>query len=243
MITPTMSVILWRLKMQIKRLFLVSITCVLSSQFATASEAIILSGAETSKSNSYYYFGYISPLPASTLGNGFVQRIWIDHLTYEYIGGGGTTEAKAPGVAYSLGYQKSLNDYSFGAYIGAQDRTTKLSPNDPTNKSEGNNLAMVMALELTKKFTDTNSIELMASNSPEIGYWSRIRFITGQNIKFGPEYSVQGNDSYRNTKLGLFIGNIPISQNISYQIKIGHSKNDDSKGSTYIGIDFTTILK
>ncbi len=219
-----------------KVIFRILIGFVISTS-VSANDSIYLTGLEISKSNSYYYIGYISALPNSKLGNGFVQRIWIDHLSYEYSGGSGYTEAKAPGVSYSVGFQKSNEQYSFGAYLGVQDRNTKLSPNDPSNTSNGNNFAVITALDFTKKFSNSHSLELMGNHSPEIGYWSRIRYIHQRDLSFGPEFSVQGNDSYRNTKIGLFIGNIKIVEKTTAQLRIGHSKNDDLRGSTYFGID------
>lgn len=208
-----------------------------------AKESIVLSGFEYSKNNSYLYAGHISPLGNSSLGNGYVQRVWLDYLTYEYSGGPGNVKAKAPGVTYALGYQAAINDLIWGAYVGVQSRTTSLSPNDPGNTSDGNKVAAIISLDLTQKITNNSSFELMGSNSPTNGYWSRMRLQLGDSVKFGPEYSVQGNDSYRNTKIGFFLGNFMVSNQLNLQLKIGHSKNENLPGSTYIGIDFVQLLK
>lgn len=212
---------------------------ILLSGICQAEGSIALTGFESAKNNGYYYVGFLNALEGSRLGNGFVQRFWADYLTYQYYNGSSDINAKAPGLAYSLGYQKSTETYSWGAYLGLQGRNTNLTPDDPGNDSRGNRGSVVVALDGRQKLHDHLAIELMGNYAPNTGYWSRARIPIGSNIKTGPEYSIQGNPSYQNQKIGWFVSDVDLGSGFKTGAKVGYSKNYGLGGSPYFGLDLS----
>ena len=51
---------------------------------SAAADRLALAGAEYGDDNAYFYAGLLVPFTDSDLGNGFVQRYWLDWLQYEY---------------------------------------------------------------------------------------------------------------------------------------------------------------
>mgnify|MGYP006864916047 CR=1 FL=1 len=51
---------------------------------AWAQERIMLAGVEASRDSRYAYLGAVLPLPGNRLGQGFVQRYWLDYDAYRY---------------------------------------------------------------------------------------------------------------------------------------------------------------
>lgn len=215
---------------------------VLIAKNSNASDSLVLTGIESSKNNSYYYLGYINSLNDSKLGNGYIQRLWVDYLTYEYSNGTSDINAYAPGISYSLGYQKTKEKYAWGGYIGIQARNTNLSPDDPGNKLRGNRGSIVVAVDGKHQVIDQLFVELMGNYAPDTGYWSRARIPFGIAMKTGPEYSIQGNPNYQNQKIGWFISDIDIGERFKGGIKTGYSKNNGLGGSIYLGLEINKYL-
>lgn len=207
-----------------------------------AEGSLALTGFESAKNNGYYYVGFLNAFEGSRLGNGYVQRFWADYLTYQYNNGTSDVNAKAPGIAYSLGYQKSTETQSWGAYLGVQGRKTNLSPDDPGNDSRGNRGSVVVALEGRQKLHEAFAVELMGNYAPNTGYWSRARLPIGTSIKTGPEYAVQGNPSYQNQKVGWFVSDIDLGSGFKTGGKLGFSRNNGMGGSLYFGLDLTKYI-
>lgn len=223
------------------KFLLIAILC--SSMSAVrASDSIALTGFESAKNNGYYYLGFLNAFDGSRLGNGYVQRFWVDYLTYQYSNGSADINAKAPGLAYSLGYQKTTDQYNWGAYLGIQGRRTNLTPDDPGNDSRGNRGAAVVAIEGRYKPTDFIAAELMANYAANTGYWSRARIPIGTQVKTGPEYSIQGNPSYQNQKIGWFVSDIDLGSGFKTGGKVGYSKNNGLGGSIYFGLELSKYI-
>jgi hypothetical protein len=211
-------------------------------RISSAEGSLALTGFESAKNNGYYYVGFLNAFEGSRLGNGYVQRFWVDYLTYQYNNGAADINAKAPGLSYSLGYQKSTNTQSWGAYLGLQGRKTNLMPDDPGNDSRGNHGSLVIALEGKQKLVDNLAVELMGNYAPNTGYWSRARIPFGSTVKTGPEYAIQGNPSYQNQKVGWFISDIDLGSGFKTGAKAGYSRNNGLGGSMYFGLDLTKYI-
>jgi len=210
-----------------------------------ADESILLFGVEREKEAGYYYLGNISPLKGSTLGNGYVQRLWLDYNNFNYNLNSTTIDAKAKGLSYAIGYQGSFDkSFSYAGFIGVGVRNTDLSPNDPGNQSEGTEVNPMLIVEAEKKFTDFYKLNFNASTEPSAeSYWSRLRFSFGDSIKMGPELTMQGDPSYDTKKIALFISDIEFGKDIKIGAKIGESKTNGSGNQAFIGIEIIKILK
>ena len=128
------------------RLFLLGLLFSMALQ-ARGDGKLALAGAEYGGDNGYYYAGLLAPLPGSDLGNGFVQRYWVDWLRYEYDNGNRTITAKAPGAAAALGYARSTGQGSFSVYAGPVYRHTELSPDDRNSDVRGAQWGMNLSLQ------------------------------------------------------------------------------------------------
>jgi hypothetical protein len=209
----------------------------LVSSHAFATD-LILSGADTSKNSSYYYLGYITPLEGSELGKGFVNRFWLDYISYDYASGSNTVQASAPGISYSIGFQKTLDKLSFGAFLGAEIRRTELSPIDYSNEAEGTKINPLISVEAQNKFSSFSVINFNASLKPNnMGYWTRVSLGFGDKFKTGPEVSIQGDSTYQTNKYGWFISGIDIGNQISIGGKLGMTKTDNTSYLPYIGLN------
>jgi len=229
-------------KFALSRLFLLAIG-LLNSNFSNAADSLALTGFDSAKNNGYYYVGFLNAFDGSRLGNGYVQRFWADYLTYQYYNGTADINAKAPGLAYSLGYQKTTDQYSWGAYLGIQGRRTNLTPDDPGNDSRGNRGAAVVALDGRYKLETYLAAELMGNYAANTGYWSRARIPIGVTVKTGPEYSIQGNPNYQNQKIGWFVSDIDLGSGFKTGGKVGYSKNNGMGGSIYFGLELSKYIE
>ena len=225
----------------IRVLFLLN--CFTFSQYGKAADSLTLTGFESAKNNGYYYLGFLNAFDGSRLGNGFVQRFWADYLTYQYNNGSADINAKAPGLAYSIGFQNTTDMYSWGGYLGIQGRRTNLVPDDPGNDSRGNRGAAVGAIEGRYRLESNLAAELMANYAANTGYWSRARILVGSTFKSGPEYSIQGNPNYQNQKVGWFISDIDLGSGFKTGGKIGYSKNNGMSGSLYFGLELSKYIE
>ncbi len=210
---------------------------------AYAADSLLLTGAESaSGSSSYYYVGYLTPLEGSQIGAGFVQRFWGDYLTYAYGVGSDAVKAKAPGASYALGYQAHNDVASGGVFVGIDGRRTTLSPDDLSSKARGSQLSPVISLEGTYKVSPV----LVSINTSYLtdtrAYWARVRLLSGTVIKFGPELSNQGDPTYHTRKIGLYVGDLSLSQEIKIGAKMGKSYTGQSS-DTYIGIELVKLVK
>ena len=230
------------MRKSIKSRFQIALLLLMPVCICKAEGSLALTGFESAKNNGYYYVGFLNAFEGSRLGNGYVQRFWADYLTYQYNNGTSDVNAKAPGLAYSLGYQKTTNTQSWGAYLGIQGRKTNLSPDDPGNDSRGNRGSVVIALEGKQKLDDLVAAELMGNYAPNTGYWGRARIPIGSTIKTGPEYAIQGNPSYQNQKVGWFVSDIDLGSGFKTGAKFGYSKNNGLGGSMYFGLDLTKYI-
>jgi len=226
---------------RIKLLLFVALALPIS--ICNAEDSLALAGFESAKNNGYYYVGFLNAFEGSRIGNGYVQRFWVDYLTYQYNNGTSDINAKAPGLSYSLGYQKSTDTQSWGAYLGLQGRRTNLTPDDPGNDSRGNQGSLVIALDGRQKIANNLAVEFMGNYAPNTGYWSRARIPIGSTVKTGPEYVIQGNPNYQNQKIGWFISDIDIGSGFKTGVKAGYSKNNSLGGSMYFGLDLTKYIE
>lgn len=205
----------------------------------TFATDLILSGADTSKNASYYYLGYIKPLQGSELGKGFVSRFWLDYISYDYASINSRVEATAPGVSYSIGYQKSLETFTFGAFLGAEIRKTELSPIDNSNEAEGTIISPLISVEAQNKFSNFSVLNFNASLRPNImGYWTRVSLGFGDKFKTGPEVTIQGDSTYQIKRYGWFINGIDIGNQTYIGGSLGMIKADGVSNLPYVGLNF-----
>lgn len=132
-----------------------------------SEDRLALGGVEYSGAGSYAYAGVIMPLAEQPSDSRFVQKYWLDWLTYSYDKNGQSIDARAAGLEAALGYQVSRNRGWAGLYIGALVRNTDLSPDDIGNGARGTKLRLKLQAdgELTP---EQNSLRLRIALRPTV---------------------------------------------------------------------------
>lgn len=222
-----------------------------------AEGRLLLAGAELRNQGAYYtYLGTILPLPGNNqLGNGWVQRYWLDLFGYNYLKDDVRIDAHARGLEAAIGYQRSPQWGSWGVYVGLRYQNTSLSPFDPDSKIRGNQLLPKIQGEITVPFASTWQFSGIASYIPTAtdlrtnlnamdtrsidGYWLRARMLkTLANSHFiGPELIFQGDPNYNATKLGVVYGNITLASKLSMNLRGGYHWQSNHN-SPYAGVEF-----
>lgn len=209
---------------------------------AWAQESVVLTGVEASRDDYYAYLGTVLPLPGQRLGQGYVQRYWLDYLGYryeklplQYI------DSRVNAIEAALGYQQSSASTWWGAYLGARYANTRLSPNDPDNDDEGLRLRAKLQLEGETEAGAGWRVNGIASHLlGDYNYFMRLRMQTQLRNQWhiGPEVIVQGDSYYSAYKLGAFLGNIQLGTSSALTLRGGISKPESVAASLYLGAEF-----
>ena len=205
------------------------------------AEGLVLGGAQFATRAPYGYLGTIIALPGQRLGDGWVQRYWVDALRYEYDGGPGRVEAKAWGVEAMLGVQSSTARSHAAGYLGLRAQNTLLSPFDPGNRAEGRRTGLKLQIEGEQAIARSWRVNGIANYSTATyDYWTRGRLLHGLagGTYLGPELIVQGNRDYNLRAVGLVFGGLkPPGSALSLSVKAGY-QDTKTGGGAYGGIEF-----
>jgi hypothetical protein len=204
-------------------------------------ERLALGGAEYGDDNaSYYYAGLLVPFPGSDLGNGFVQRYWLDWLRYEYESGDRTIRATAPGASVALGYGRAATAGAWSIYLGPVWRNTDLSPDDRGSDVRGAQWGMNVSLQGDRRISDNWRANGIASfTSGTASYWTRGRLT--RKLSSGPaaglEVVLHGNDDYSAWQAGAVVLDIRLTPQASLGLKGGARKTSGADTGAYLGIE------
>lgn len=223
------------------RLLLASLLLTMNAP-AWAQDGIALAGVEASRDNRYAYLGTVLPLPGSQLGQGYVQRYWLDYVAYRYEKTPQLEiDTRISGAEAALGYQRSNASGWWGAYLGARYANTRLRPDDPDNDDRGRRLRAKLQFEGETDMTAGWRINGIASHLVgDANYWARLRLQTQlrNQWRVGPEVLVQGDSNYSAYKVGAFVGNIELGASTALTLKAGVNKPEDDPASAYVGAEF-----
>jgi hypothetical protein len=198
----------------------------------------ILTG-EAYKDNYYFGGGLLIPFPRSHLGQGWVQRYWLDTFTYSYEAGTQQIDSSVWGAEAMLGYQASRPGLSGALYLGVRYSDAHLSPDDPGSALRGQQWFPKAQVEGEAMLSQTWRANAIAAYTLILdGYWTRFRLLRGlTGTKFlGPELVVQGDPNYSALKLGAVFGGIPLSSRVSLNVKGGY-RWQSGADSPYIGAE------
>lgn len=214
---------------------------------ALAGDKLVLAGAEGGAGdteNYYTYVGLVAPLTGDHLGNGFVQRYWVDFLGYSYETNR-QIDAQAVGLEAALGYQESGKAGWGAAYLGLRYNNTNLSPDDPANRTEGEHLWVKTQLEGELKLAETWKLGGIASYifSAE-SFWLRTRLLhpLEQGLSTGPEVVFMGDPNYRAWQFGWVVTGFKPWQDVEIGLKAGVRITDGSAVNGLIGIELARMF-
>jgi len=211
----------------------------LASPLVIGEDRLALGGFEYSGAGSYAYAGVIMPLAQQPSDSRFVQKYWLDWLTYNYDKDSQQIDATAAGLEASLGYQVAGKQGWAGLYIGGVVRNTDLSPDDPSNGARGTKLRLKLQAdgELTPQHWRLAGIAAYIAG--QNAYWLRARALYDLKGNFwtGPELIYQGDPTYRRTQLGWAIEGFKLGAGVTLGIKAGASKNEGESTRAYVGLE------
>lgn len=226
------------------------INFMLTPSLAQAGDLLFLSGAEGgaggSKAYNYYTFAaVIAPLFSNSLGNGLVQKYWIDVLGYDYPSNNQTIDVAAIGLEGSLGYQVSGQNGWAAAYAGVRHSNSWLSPDDPSSSVSGSLVRAKFQVEGEIQLAsdwkvNANGSYILASDS----YWTRGRGLHRlfKEVYTGPEIIMQGDPSYRAWQLGwVLTGFEPVPKG-GLGVKAGVRKTEKAETGGYLGVEFSKLF-
>ena len=206
-----------------------------------ARDWLMLAGAEASKDAGYIYAGVMAPIKDTGFGTGFMQRYWLDWLTYQYDNSDDNITARAPGAAASIGYNHShTRGYNTG-WVGIAYRNTSLSPDDKGADARGAQWGIKFQVESDYHLDDRWLAAGIASFTTSTqGYWVRGRLLRRLHARFrvGPEAIFQGGPDYSSQKYGIAAIGIQLDEKTDMGLKGGVEVSDDNGSSGYIGIEF-----
>jgi hypothetical protein len=213
-----------------------------------AREWLGLTGAEMAEQGSAYAFaGAIVPFGSDTvLGQGWVQRYWLDWVEYRFNSEGEQVRARAPGFSASLGYQNSDGTGSWAAYVGAGYRDTDLTPDRPNAKVRDAQSALLLLAETDHRFAEAWRFNgaIQYSAGPD-SYWSRAKFLRkspSATFWLGMEIVFQGDPDYKAYKLGLVLDELPVSSRVNLNFKLGAVKTKGLETDAYAGIELVGVF-
>lgn len=213
-----------------------------------AREWLGLAGTEMAEQGSAYAFaGAIVPLGTdAALGQGWVQRYWLDWVEYRFDSEGEQVQARAPGFSASLGYQNSDGTGSWAAYAGAGYRDTDLTPDRPNAKVRDAQSALLLLAETDRRFAETWRFNgaIQYSAGPD-SYWSRAKFLRkspGAAFWLGVEIVFQGDPDYKAYKVGLVLDELPVSSRLNLNFKLGAVKTKGLETDAYAGIEVVGVF-
>ena len=215
---------------------------------ASANEWLGLTGVELGANRNIYAFaGAIAPLTSNTgLGQGWVQRYWLDWLEYGYDSEGEEIHAKAPGASALFGYQRSNSEGFWAGYAGAGYRNTTLNPDRPDAEVRGGQYALQLLGELDRRFAQswrfTGAVQLALG--PD-SYWTRVKFLQKSSTATfwqGVEVVFQGDPDYNAAKIGLVLDEWGVGKGVTANFKLGANKTTSLKTGGYAGIEFVGIF-
>ena len=207
---------------------------------ANADDRLWILTGDVYKEDYYFGGGLIIPFWGNNhLGQGWVQRYWLDTFSYTYDAGGRDIDATIFGAEAMVGYQNSRPGLSGAIYFGVRYSHTELSPDDPNGALRGDQVWPKAQIEGEAQLSPswrTNGI--IAYTLILDGYWARARLLYGLsgNKFIGPEVVVQGDPNYNAQKLGVVYGGFEIASKVFLTLKAGY-RFQSGADSPYVGAE------
>jgi cellulose synthase (UDP-forming) len=217
-----------------------------------AKDWIGLGGLEVAeKRTNYAYLGVVapvSPIPALGLvGEGWVQRYWLDWVEYGFKSANDEIRARAPGFTASLGYQKSGASGYSAVYLGAGYRNTAINPYRQNVNVRGAQSSAVVSMETDQHLDARWRIAGAGqyATGPD-SYWLRGRLLwalPATRLWLGIERVSQGDPDYHAKKTGLSLDGMDLGKDLTATFKFGIIKQKDIENRHYVGLELVQVFR
>jgi hypothetical protein len=209
------------------------------------AESLLLGGAEASADTQYAFMAAIIPFPGSNLGDGFVQRYWLEGLEYEYENNNVVIEAEADGAEIALGYQKGYTGGSFGIWAGAYYKDTELSPDDPTAEVRGGQTRLRTQAEGELRFGPLWRAQAIASYVfVQEAYWGRLRLLRNvrNQVWAGIDAIAHGDPDYKGKQVALVVTGFTPAPRTNLGVKVGASHIEGRSTELTVGFELARLF-
>ena len=222
----------------------------INNSFALAGDRLFLAGVEggngTDSLNHYTFIAVIAPFLNNNLGNGFVQKYWVDFIGYDYVADNETIKAIAPAVEGALGYQMSGPKWWSSVYAGIRYSNTHLSPDNPDSSTRGDQTRIKLQVEGERTIASQFKINaicsyILRSDSYYVRWRGSYR-IYNNEIYTGPEVVVMGDPDYRIWQWGWVIAGFKPASKWTVGVKAGIKKIINAHTGVYLGLEFTGLF-
>jgi cellulose biosynthesis protein BcsS len=208
------------------------------------AEAVGLAGVEIGRNASYGFLGYLAPLTAERLGQGWVGRLWADYQTYQY-DSNGTIKARAGSVAAAAGYQLSGDSWGLGTYAGLLLGHTRLAPDDPGNPNRGTHTRFQVQVDADKRFgNDWRVSEVFSYVAGARSYYARLRLLAplSPRLGIGPEIAWKGSPDYHAYQAGFVVSGIEPAPRTALNLRFGAARQVGVPTSAYGAVELVRVF-
>ncbi|MFO1320186.1 MAG: cellulose biosynthesis protein BcsS [Burkholderiales bacterium] len=228
------------------------VAALLSMAAATPSLAdgrLFLAGSEIRQRGEHYaYVGALLPLPGDNrLGQGWVQRYWLDANRYGYDVSDPARypvdpqriRARSSGAEAAIGYHVTRGPLTVAGYAGLRYADVKFTPDDPGSRVRGANLWPKLQLDIaTPVGSHWRAQHIAAWTFGLQSYWVRTRWLraTASGVDVGGELVVVGDRDYSALKAGLVVGALNPVPGATLGFRVGYHVQR-AANSPYAGVE------
>lgn len=211
-------------------MFLLALALLLlgSGQAGAQGDSLVLTGAESGAGSQYAFVGALVPL-SKNLGQGWVAKFWVDHVSYRFNSGGQTITGTSPGAEALAGYVMSGDWGSVGVFTGPRYRNTTFDKGfQPGRNVAGPRLGFKGELNVNGNLGDSVRLGAISSyTSTDNYYWTRGRLTVRAvgDVEVGPEVVFQGNPEFTGQQFGLAVSNIPLGSSVALDLHGGYQRS------------------
>ncbi|WP_426039657.1 cellulose biosynthesis protein BcsS [Brevundimonas sp. DC300-4] len=228
-----------------KPALIVALSSLALPSFAQEAPRSVAYAGFSSGEGSSAYAGAITALPGSNLGAGLAFRSTISGGNYRYQTAGTDIEADYYGLEVGLVQQWSGPWGRANVSIGPRFTQTDLSPQDPGNDRQGSRGDVAVGSDGARNIGDFQlgwfgSLGLFDESYQVQGRIGRL-IVPQSGISAGLEVGLQGDPSYKNKSLGVFVSR-EFKTGWAAQASVGNSERDDGDRAAYLSVGVSRVF-
>lgn len=206
------------------------------------ADSVWISGASLADDTAVGYAGVTLPLHGDRrLADGWQHSVVVDFVRFDYDQAGVTINGRASGLKYTLGHEFALSTGFLRLGLGARVTNTRLSPEDPGNRSRGTQTRGLA--ELQWRTVDGAQWPSRAFAEYVVGARrSNVSAFIGRRLAnglaIGPQFTSSGDPSYRVHGVAISLGGWKIGA-AEASVHLGAQHREGGDTGPEVGFDLT----